>query len=296
MIRYSFYFFLFTFSFASCEKNISIKLDPTSTDLVVDASIENGKFPTVVLSRSLDYFSKIDIHVLAAHFVHGANVTISNGRVLAKLKEDSTQNDSSGLMLYYYTFNSADTGGYIVGEFNGKYDLRIEVENKLYTATTTIPTLAKFIDSLWWVPAPPSNDTGQVNVKARITDPPGLGNYTRYFTSVNNGPFYPGLTSVFDDQITDGTTYTVTVDQGVNRNASIDAQDYSFFHKGDSVTVELANIDKATFDFWRTMEYNYQSVGNPFSTPTEVISNVSNGALGYFGGYAAQYKHLKIPD
>ena len=26
----------------------------------------------MVPSRSLDYFSKIDIHVLAAHFVHGA--------------------------------------------------------------------------------------------------------------------------------------------------------------------------------------------------------------------------------
>jgi hypothetical protein len=149
---------------------------------------------------------------------------------------------------------------------------------------------------LWWVAAPPSADTGLVNVKARVVDPPGYGNYTRYFTSVNQGPFYPGLNSVFDDQITDGTTYTVTVDQGVNRNVSINISKYSFFHRGDSVTVELANIDKATFDFWRTMEYNYQSVGNPFSTPTEVISNISNGALGYFGGYASQYMHLKIPD
>ena len=59
--------------------------------------------------------------------------------------------------------------------------------------------------------------------------------------------------------------------------------------RGDSVTVKLANIDKATYDFWRTMEYNYQSIGNPFSSPTVVMSNISNDALGYFGGYAAQY-------
>ncbi len=132
-------------------------------------------------------------------------------------------------------------------------------------------------------------------MKARVTDPPGLGNYTRYYTQVKNGPFYPGLNSVFDDQITDGTTYAVTVDKGVNRNHSIDINNYSFFNRGDSVTVKLANIDKATYDFWRTMEYNYQSVGNPFSTPTSVLSNISNGALGYFGGYAAQYKSVKIP-
>jgi len=299
MIRQIFNFSIllfFLFSAISCEKDINIKLDPTSTDLVVDASIENGKFPVVSLSRSLDYFSKIDIHILAAHFVHHANITISNGRISGRLTEDSIPNDSSGLMLYFYTFNVADTNQKFVGEFNGRYSLQIEVENQIYTATTSIPTLAKFIDSLWWVAAPPSADTGLVNVKARVVDPPGYGNYTRYFTSVNQGPFYPGLNSVFDDQITDGTTYTVTVDQGVNRNVSINISKYSFFHRGDSVTVELANIDKATFDFWRTMEYNYQSVGNPFSTPTEVISNISNGALGYFGGYASQYMHLKIPD
>ena len=43
MIRNIFFLFLFSISFASCEKDIKIKLDPTSTDLVVDASIENGQ-------------------------------------------------------------------------------------------------------------------------------------------------------------------------------------------------------------------------------------------------------------
>jgi hypothetical protein len=57
----------------------------------------------------------------------------------------------------------------------------------------------------------------------------------------------------------------------------------------------LSNIDKTTFDFWRTMEYSYQSVGNPFSTPTKVMGNISGNALGYFGGYATQYRTLIVP-
>ena len=133
-------------------------------------------------------------------------------------------------------------------------------------------------------------------VKARVIDPAGLGNYTRYFTSVDGGLFYPGLQSVFDAQITDGTVYTVDVDKGVNRNLSINFNDYTFFMKGDKVEVKLSNIDKATYDFWRTMEYNYQSIGNPFSSPVQVISNISNGALGYFGGYGSQYTQLSIPQ
>jgi hypothetical protein len=295
MIRNYFFLFLFSFTLASCEKNITIKLDPTTTDLVVDASIENNRYPMVILSKSLAYFSQLSPAALSASYVHGATVTMNNGSISGHLNEDSLRDDSTGLVVYYYTFNPTYSGPKFRGAFNTAYNLEIQVGNKTYTASTTIPTLAKYIDSLWWVNASAAADSGLVNLKARAVDPPGYGNYTRYYTSVNNGPYYPGLTSVFDDQITDGTTYTVTVDKGVNRNFPIDVNDYSFFNKGDSVVVKLADIDKATYDFWRTMEYNYQSVGNPFSTPTVVISNISNGALGYFGGYAAQYKGLLIP-
>lgn len=295
MIRFSIFALCLGLIFSSCEKDISIKLHPSSTDLVVDASIENGDYPVVFLSRSLGYFSQIDPEILSASFVHNAVVSMSNGIITAQLKEDSVLNDSSYRMIYYYSFNRNDTGQHFSGELNHHYSLEIKTDNQTYTATTSIPWVNKRIDSLWWVPAPKREDSNKVVVKARIKDPRGLGDYTRYYTSVDFGPYYPGLQSVFDDQITDGTVYTVTVDKGVNRNLSINFDDYSFFFKGDTVLVKLANIDKATYDFWRTMEYNYQSIGNPFSSPIHVSSNISNGALGYFGGYAAQYTLLVIP-
>jgi hypothetical protein len=43
------------------------------------------------------------------------------------------------------------------------------------------------------------------------------------------------------------------------------------------------------------MEYSYSSIGNPFSSPTKVLGNISGGALGYFGAYAADYKTITIP-
>lgn len=298
MIRQIFHFSVLVFFFfllSSCEKDISIKLDPATTDLVVDASIENDKYPMVILTRSLEYFDRLDPTLLTSSYVHGARVTMSNGSITAQLYEDSVKSDSTGLETYYYTFGNLFPGPKFRGEFNTRYYMEIMVGNTVYSATTTIPGLNKYIDSLWWVKAPATVDSDKVNLKARVVDPPGYGNYTRYYTSVNAGPYYPGLNSVFDDQITDGTTYTVTVDKGVNRNFPISQDDYTFFLKGDSVVVKVADIDKATYDFWRTMEFNYQSVGNPFSTPTVVISNMSGGALGYFGGYAAQYKGLLIP-
>jgi hypothetical protein len=129
----------------------------------------------------------------------------------------------------------------------------------------------------------------------KIKDPPGFGNYIRFYTQTGPGPFYPGLNSVFDDQIIDGTTYDIEIEKGIDRNTKIDFDNYSFFNRGDTVTVKFCNIDKAAFDFWRTMEYSYSSIGNPFSSPTKVTGNIQGGALGYFGGYAVQYKTLVIP-
>ncbi len=288
-------FILFFFFFSSCEKAIHINLKQASPQLVVEATIENDKNPVVVLSSSLDYFSEISPDILSQSFVHNAKVTISKGTVSQQLKEYSVPAGTSGYLLYYYSVDSSAGGDSFVGEFNTKYNLSIEANNQSYTAETTIPPLAKKIDSIWWKQAPNNPDTNKTIVVARVKDPPGYGNYIRYFTSINGGAFLPGLNSVFDDQIIDGTTYDVDVDKGVNRNQTIDLNEYAFFQRGDTVVVKFCNIDKATYDFWRTMEYNYQSIGNPFSSPTKVIGNISNNALGYFGGYAAQYVPIIIP-
>jgi len=279
--------------FCSCEKTINFEPHDAEPLLVVEATIESGQPPLVILSNSLDYFSKISPDILANSFVRNADVFVSDGTITHKLKEYAYPN-VAGYTLYYYTIDSANLSNAIIGKFNTNYQLRIVTNGKEYTAATTIPPLAKQIDSLWWKPAPDNPDTNKVVLMSRVTDPPGLGNYIRYFTRVNDGMFLPGIASVFDDQIVDGTTYELQVEQGVNRNLDIDFEEYSFFNRGDTITVKFTNIDKATFDFWRTMEFSYSSIGNPFSSPTKVMGNVKN-ALGYFGGYAVQYKSLIVP-
>jgi hypothetical protein len=261
----------------------------------VDATIENGMAPMVTLSTSFNYFSQISAATLDSSFVHGATVTLSNGAQSQQLKEYNAPGDVPGYQQYYYTIDSSNLSQAFLGAFNTTYYLTVVVNGQAYTALTHITSVAKIIDSLQWEQAPDNPDSTAVVIIATITDPPGLGYYARYFTSENGGPFYPGLNSVYDDEITAGTTYSVEVPRGVNRNQPIDLQTYAFYHLGDSVTIKYCNIDKATYDFWNTMEYNYQSIGNPFSTPTTVLGNVSNDALGAFCGYAAQYVSIAIP-
>ncbi|MBL7710774.1 MAG: DUF4249 domain-containing protein [Chitinophagaceae bacterium] len=277
----------------SCERKVDFKLDDVTSKLVVEATIENGQPPVVYLTKSQAYFSQIDLSALANSFVRNAEVYVSNGTLTHKLKEYIIP-AGGGLNFYYYSIDSANLATAFTGELNKQYSLRIIAEGKEYNAITTIPAITKRIDSLYWKQAPGSNPPEKVAVMIKATDPPGLGDYARYFTKRNQEIFYPGLNSVFDDQIIDGSTYDIQVERGVERNGDI-PEGYSFFDKGDTVTLKLCNIDKATYDFWRTMEFTYASVGNPFASPTKVSSNISNGGLGYFGGYAAQYRTIIIP-
>lgn len=280
--------------FSSCEKTISFRPNDSEPVVVVEASIENGKAPMVILSQSLNYFSQITPELLASSFIRNADITVSNGTKTHKLKE-YRQRIARGYFVYYYSTDSSNLSTAFVGEFNKGYSISIKVNEREYTATTTIPLLAKKIDSVWWTEAPNNFNPDKVILMGRFVDPPGLGNYTRYYTQVDGWQFFPGFNSVYDDQLTDGTTYNFQIEKGVDRNNSFNLEEYPFFNKGDSVVVKYCNIDKTTFDFWRTMEYGYANIGNPFAAPNKVLSNIQGGGLGYFGGYAAQYISIIIP-
>jgi hypothetical protein len=278
-----------------CEKKVDFQLHDQPDKLVVEATIENGQPPIVVLSKSVGYFSKISAELLTQSFVHGADVYVSNGSLNHKLKEYS-RSFGNGVTFYFYSIDSTNLSTSFVGLLNHQYSLKIVSEGKQYTATTTIPDTTKRIDSVWWKkpPVTQGSDSAKVIVMVRATDRPGYGDYIRYFTKTNSGPFLPPVNSTFDDYFIDGTTYELQVDKGVDRNVSVDNNE-NFFRRGDTVGLKLSSIDKATYDFWRTMEFSYASVGNPFSSPTKVLSNIKGDALGYFGGYASQYRTIIIP-
>lgn len=277
----------------SCEKAVSFDLDESASKLVVEATIENNQPPIVVLSKSLNYFSKISPELLFNSFVRNADVYISNGSHTHKLKEYTTAL-GNGYSFHYYSIDSANLSTAFTGQLNTTYSLKIVWEGKEFNSTTKIPFITKRIDSLFWKKAPGNNDSNKVVLMVKATDPPGFGDYIRYFSKRNSEPFYPAVNSVFDDQIIDGTTYEVEVERGVDRSIEL-KEGYTFFNKGDTVIFKLCNIDRSTYEFWRTMEFSYSSIGNPFSSPAKVLGNISNGALGYFGGYAAQFRSIIIP-
>lgn len=265
--------------------------------LVVDASIESGTPPFVVLSKSLNYFGSVSPEDLSKTFERNAVITVNNGIKTHLLKEYAFT-DTSGYTFYYYSIDSSDLSTAFAGDFNTTYTLNITTsDGENYAASTYIPGNDKRCDSLWWQPVESNDDTALCAIYGRFYDPPGLGNYGRYFTKRNSERYFPGSNSVFDDQVIDGKTFSLRFDLGIDRNSieTDDNKDRDFPRYGDTVTMKYCNIDKASYTFWNTWEFAFQSYGNPFSSPIKVLGNVSNGALGAFCGYAVAYRTLIIP-
>lgn len=278
--------------FTGCEKDIDFDLDDVEPVLAVDAQIENEKAPVVILTKSFSYFDELTPQLLSASFVHNAEVYISNGTLTHRLKEYS-YNLLPGLTAFYYSTDSSNLSSAVAGAYGGDYTLRIISEGKEYTSSTSIPAASQYPDSVWFIRAPQNPDTLKRAMYVRATDPPGRGNYYRYFTKTNRGAFLASE-NVFDDQVIDGTTYSLQFPPGIDRNDPV-ARDDNFFAKGDTITLKFCSINRTAYTFWNTWEFARQSIGNPFAQPNKVLGNISNGALGAFCGYAAEYKTFIAP-
>jgi hypothetical protein len=293
----------------SCEKEIDINIDDPANALVVEGHIENDLPPYVLLTKNSAFFGNININDISRYFVSGAAITITTDDDSVHLQEYNSTfvqslPDSVAVALAaqfgltitsaaefpaisIYTVSPADTG--FVGKIGKRYDLRIEVDGKIITSTTTIPQPVYF-DSLWLKPHPDAALADSFfQVYGRLQDPMTPGNYYRYFTKADNEPFLISDPSVFDDAFINGKNFPIFIPKGNPIGASPD-RDFSrsgYWDIGDTVcTIKLCMIDKAHYDFWRTLESERNSQGNPFGSFVYVKSNI-NGARGIWGGYGS---------
>lgn len=282
----------------SCEKEVNFDLGTSAEKVVVEGTIETGLPPYVFLTKSIGFFSKVDLNTLGNSFIHGAKITVSEGTYSFVLREYQVNN--SGVTFSFYTVDSSDLNALaFTGQAGKSYHLNIEYNGKSYTSTTTIP-MPKALDSLWAeAPKPeemPEHYPNSMLLFARYTDPDTLGNRVRYFTKRNSEAFLSPYYSVYDDAIINGTRVDIQLSAGFNRMDTINLETFGYFYKGDTVVVKWSSIDLQVFDFWRTLEFSYGSTGNPFSSPVKVTSNISNGALGVWAGYGNTYDTLIIPQ
>lgn len=282
---------------AACEKEVDIKLnDASSGKLVIEGGIENNTPPLVILTRSIGYFGSFDLSTLQNSYVHNAKVTVNDGINTYTLKEYEI--DTSGNNKFYFYSIDTSQRPFLLGSFEKTYTLNVEVDGQVYTGVTKIPTPTTLDSVISFYPES-REGIAEVGADARLLkiffkDPDTPGNFVRYYTALNGGPFYPAQSSVFSDEIINGVEFNAEfpLAEPYSSTKSFDSLGIAFV--GDTVQLRWSAIDKNVYDFWSQYEYSLVTLGNPFASPIRVKSNISNGALGVWAGYGSIYTTIVL--
>jgi Domain of unknown function (DUF4249) len=291
----------------ACEKNFQPEIINNAADIVVEGYIEAGESPTppyVILTRSVPFFARIGLDQLNDLYVRGADVRVSDGQKEVRLRElclKELNPEQRQQVARFLGFNPdslalnvcayVDLGFSMLGQEGKTYTLSIKTGEKTLSAVTTIPRHAR-IDSLKFIPpAGKLNDT-LAELRGFLTDPPGVANFYRYQTQVENGPFLSSLQSVTDDRLFDGRTFEFPLSKAEPRNQRVDPLTFGLYRLGDSVSIKWITLDQAHFDFWNTVDFNAINQG-PFASYTRIKSNIKGG-LGIWGGLSASYYRRRV--
>lgn len=261
-------FLAFIVTFASCEDVIRVNLNNASPRIVIDGFITNiNDTCKVVLSRTTDYFNPGSISG-----VSGALVSIRNNAGDSLFLTESTKG-------VYYTTKMKGIPG-------NTYTLSVKADGTEYVATSKMPDLVR-IDSLAILSHTDRPDENAI--QCYIKDPAGIPDYYQIRVIRNdtmlstNNRFL-----IYSDKYFDGRTTTITLDSrrfsGVTK-----------FRFGDTLKVQLLNIDYITYQYYITLRSitNSGSILSA-STPANPVNNISNGGLGHFSAESIHEKTIVV--
>ncbi|WP_162054051.1 DUF4249 domain-containing protein [Pontibacter pamirensis] len=245
---------LLSFAFSSCEEVIDYELDTAETKLVVEGLITNQPGPySVRLSNTKGYLDEG-----RTPGVNGALVIVSDNQGTV----DTLQQVSDGI---YQTTK-------LQGQPGNTYYLKAVVNGREYTAQSYMPTVSPIESLKFEYKTSPNEENEGFHPILRFSDPAGKGNNYRFNVTVN-GVVKPDELAVINDELYDGETGDVDMQFGLE--------------EGDRLKIELFSLDKPAYKFWIALVNQQNEGGGPFDvTPGNAPSNISNGAIGFFGASA----------
>jgi hypothetical protein len=249
----------------ACRQEINLDLNTANPKIIIEGAVTDQRVPyEIKITKSINFNGKNDYPPVA-----GAFVTIG---------------DNVGNL---DTLKEMQTGIYRTSKLRGtatrRYTLTVKVEGQTYTAASTLPR-AVGLDS--------------VTIERYALD-------TTFGT--NNSKLYDIL-PIFQDPRDEPNFYFFNVFTKTQKekdffnllsDVNFDGQDNAesiFFSTNapskDSVTVEMWCIDRDVHTYFNTLN---QLQISQSGTPTNPISNIKGGALGYFSAHSLRSRKVLIP-
>jgi hypothetical protein len=249
----------------SCRQEIDLDLNTANSKIIIEGAVTDQRVPyEIKITKSINFNAKNEYPP-----VIGAFVTIGdNAGNLDTLKEVQ-----AGI---YRTSK-------LRGTVNRRYTLTVKAEGQIYTAVSTL-SRAVGLDSL-------------TIEKDALDSTFNSGNSIGYlilpiFQDPRDEPnFY--FFNVFTKTEKEKSFFNLLSDVNFDGQDNAEPIYFSTTSKSkDSVTVEMWCIDRDVHTYFNSLN---QLQNTQSGTPTNPISNIKGGALGYFSAHSVRSRKVVIP-
>ncbi|MET0392789.1 MAG: DUF4249 domain-containing protein [Chitinophagaceae bacterium] len=255
------------FSLSSCEKVIDLDLNEAEKKYVIEAMITDQPGTARVLVSQTKNFDEDNSFTGVA----GAEVTIT---------------ESGGPTT---TLSSVQPGIYeapaLTGTSGKTYTLSVRAGTLVFSGVSVMPRKVN-LDTIFTTDELLFADTRKI-VNAVFHDPAGAGDNYRFVQYVNG--LKEDQVMIRNDEYSDGR-------QIVNKlfYFTDDEDDERNIRSGDQVTIGMMCIDPAIYKYWFSLDRSATG-GSGQATPSNPVTNLQGGALGYFSAHTLQSRTMVVP-
>jgi hypothetical protein len=248
----------------SCEKAIDLKLKDNVLKYVIEGMVTNEPgICKVLISETKDFGGDNQFNG-----VGGAIVKIENKGNTFVLTETSKG-----------TYENTTVTG-VPGE---TYALTVRIGNQEFKASSTMPQIVPFLD---FTLKPKDYDTTRATPMFKFKDPLEIQNYY-WFQEYINDKIIKEYKVMNDEFFVGREVNDYLVYENTTKNRALNLK------KGDRLTAEMHCVDAPVATYLFSL---FGAAGSDNgAAPTDPLSNISGGALGFFSAHTTERKTVVIP-
>lgn len=297
----------------ACTKEVKVDIPGFETQVVVDGFIETGMPPFVLLSTSKNIYAESSLEAFLNGFISGAIVTVSDGTTTVQLEELCSSSLPPGMenivaeffgvtpeklaevnLCAYVSFDPA-----IFGQVGKTYTLNIKTGGKEFTAVTSL-VQPVYLGNSYFKPEDEKPECGFIYHGLQDPSTPKDAYYYQVkrinldSAGKERDPvFKKTFNFTFDDEFFNGLNFEFYYENPMSfSDKGIEDKHKGYYLRGDSIVVKFSKIDRGTYDFMVTKLLQLQTGGSPFSSPSNIKTNIKGGALGVWAGYSTTFDTL----
>jgi hypothetical protein len=256
------FYLVLIFVFTACQEVIDLDLKNVEAQLVIEGKItDNPAMNEIKITTTVDFDDANEFPPILDAVVKVTDETAGITEVLEQ------------------TFPGVYTIQNIQGIPEHQYRMEVMLKGKTYTAVSKMPQKVA-LEAVSYEESARLHET-KIQAVAAFTDPTQEQNNYRFVTFGNGIPSRTFF--VRNDLFNNGNYVRQTI---IDDNIDI--------QKGDIIKVQMQCLDVATFEYFRGLMILQGNNINQGASPSNPVSNISGGCLGYFGAYTVEEKEVLV--